>query len=245
MKLKTTILAAFAALVAAPISAAADVVVGAPADPGTGNCIPFGCTIWGDEYQQVYASTDFPGPITITDLEFYNTQVLGGSPNIGVYTISLSTTSAAVDGLDTADLSLNIGPDNTIVYSDNHLPSLSGGVLRFILSTPFTYNPADGNLLMDVASPENEETDFLRLDARNGTALGLFSRAETPGFGDPASFLGWGLVTGFSTASIPEPSTWAMTLVGFGGLGYAGFRTAGRSMGRRTRGNAAGVVRGA
>jgi hypothetical protein len=86
--------------------------------------------------------------------------------------------------------------------------ALCGGVLRFILSTPFTYNPADGNLLMNVGSPEDEELDFLQLDARNGTAVGLFSRAVTPGFGDAASFVGWGLVTGFSTASIPEPSTW-------------------------------------
>jgi hypothetical protein len=52
---------------------------------------------------------------------------LGGELNIVAYTISLSTTSAAVEGLDTADLSKNIGQDNTIVFSDNHLPSLSGG----------------------------------------------------------------------------------------------------------------------
>jgi PEP-CTERM motif len=29
---------------------------------------------------------------------------------------------------------------------------------------------------------------------------------------------------GFSLAAVPEPSTWAMMLLGFGGLGYAGWR---------------------
>jgi hypothetical protein len=32
-------------------------------------------------------------------------------------------------------------------------------------------------------------------------------------------------VTGNSTSSIPEPSTWAMTLLGFAGLGFAGYRS--------------------
>ena len=79
----------------------ADVIVGEPADIGTGNCIPFGCTLSTPTYQQIYAASDFSGPITITNLEFYDTQGLnpGASPNTGTYTISLSTTSTPVDGL--------------------------------------------------------------------------------------------------------------------------------------------------
>ena len=30
-------------------------------------------------------------------------------------------------------------------------------------------------------------------------------------------------------APVPEPSTWAMLLLGFAGLGYAGFRPTGKS----------------
>ena len=54
-----------------------------------------------------------------------------------------------------------------------------GGVLRFILSTPFTYNPADGNLLMDVEFPEEEELDFLQLDAlASATGCGRRTQAS-------------------------------------------------------------------
>jgi hypothetical protein len=32
----------------------------------------------------------------------------------------------------------------------------------------------------------------------------------------------------FGTPAVPEPSTWAMMLLGFAGLGFAGYRTARR-----------------
>lgn len=216
-----------AALLVAPATASADIVIGAPADLANGNCYPFGCDVsdWGPEYQQVYAASDFSGPITITDLAFYNTQDPGGEPDTGTFTISLSTTSAAVDGLNLSDLAANIGPDNTQVYSGS-LPALSGGVLQIDLSTPFTYNPENGNLLINIYSTDASTSSTpLYLDARNGTATGQFSRAYS---GDPDGIFSadYGLVTGFSTGSgvIPEPSTWAMMLIGFAGLGFAGYR---------------------
>jgi PEP-CTERM motif len=141
MNTKLKYVLALTAVLAAPIiatpSSAGTLVVGAPADPGTGNCFPFGCSFWEPEYQQVYASSDFSETITIRDLEFYNTQYIAGPVNTGTYQISLSTTSAAVDGLDTSDLANNIGANNTVVF-DSLLPGLSGGVLHIVLSTPFT-----------------------------------------------------------------------------------------------------------
>jgi len=100
-----------------PLSAA--VIVGLPADPG-GNCYPFGCafTPVPSVYQQVYNSNNFSGSITITGLTFFRTTTpLGGNLNTGTYTISLSTTSKAVNDLDIVTFSNNVGPDNTLFFT--------------------------------------------------------------------------------------------------------------------------------
>jgi hypothetical protein len=175
-----------------PTSAAANIIIGNP-DLGSGNSNPFGNpgTLWGPEYQQVYASSDFSGPITIRDLEFFNTQLLGGSPDSGSYTISLSTTSAQVDNLDFTTLSNNIGANNTVVFTGS-LPSLVGGELHLVLSNPFTYNPVSGNLLIDVVSSDAGNTDTkLFLDAMNGDANGIFGRTYSTSGGSFNSGWGW------------------------------------------------------
>ncbi len=133
------------------VPALADVVVGNPPDQGTGNCFPWGCAYSG-EYQQVYNQGQFSGPITITNLEFYNTQVDFGATttNTGNFAISLSTTAADWNTLS-GTFANNIGANNTLVFSGSIFQAWAfGDVLHITLSTPFTYNPADGNLLMDV-----------------------------------------------------------------------------------------------
>ena len=64
---KILLLLAVSSVASVPVMA--DVIVGLPPNPGTGNCFPFGCR-YGDEYQQVYTASGFSGPITITNLEF-------------------------------------------------------------------------------------------------------------------------------------------------------------------------------
>jgi hypothetical protein len=46
--------------------------------------------------------------------------------------------------------------------------------------------------------------------------LGFFSGPIDLTLGDPGTFVLGG--------AVPEPSTWAMMLIGFAGLGYAGFK---------------------
>jgi hypothetical protein len=65
-----------------------------------------------------------------------------------------------------------------------------------------------------------------------GTVVDLFSNGL--GFGPPGAVFGLAVVTSKTTldyfpnagvaASTPEPSTWAMMILGFAGLGFAGYR---------------------
>ena len=226
LKLKHTVAAAVlaAGFIACGPATPSTLVVGAPA---TGqNFIPFGSIAGYPEYQQVYAASNFPRILKIDDIAFYTVAGSGtGTPNPGPITISLSTTSAPVNGLSTS-LSQNIGPDNKTVYAAV-LPAVQNGVLDIPFSTPFTYNPADGNLLVDLV----ETTPYSGGPAfeLNGASNGVFSRGYS-GQTIPVANNS-GLVTGFSTA-IPEPSTWAMMMLGFAGLGFAGYRKAkGRHVG--------------
>jgi hypothetical protein len=172
----------FAALLAASSPAAAgSLTLGVPdvgrqvlssLPPTDAMCEPFGCPqailtnsggevsplSWTPEFQEVYSSLALPpGSTTFTGIAFY---CEGGNPNGGTFTISLSTTSAPTSpndtypfdtGLNTSNLSTNVGSDNTVVYS-GALPALSNGMLTITFTTPFTYNTADGNLLLDVQS---------------------------------------------------------------------------------------------
>src|ERR1035441_2250774 len=86
-------------LIASTPLMAGTLVIGNPPGPSVSNCFPFGCSYASfappaNEYQQVYSNTVFNGPITITGLEFYNTQEDQGATgmNTGTFTIDLSTT---------------------------------------------------------------------------------------------------------------------------------------------------------
>jgi hypothetical protein len=159
----------------------------------------------------VYASSDFSGPISISEITFYNHNVVGPlSPENGIYTISLSTTSAPVNGLS-SNMDDKIGADDVKLFTGK-LPALApgpGGELDFFLRKSFFYDPQDGNLLLNVVSHNASDADLpLSLDTANFS--GLFSRAYANG--DPRNALmdPGGLVTGLNTVSpVPVPSVGA------------------------------------
>lgn len=196
----------------------------------TNNCFPFGCAVNGD-YQQVYTSSDFTGPITITGLEFYNTNSNGGATamNFGTWTISLSTTLAQWSTLSTSPMSSNLGADNTTVFSGNLAQAWAfGDTLTILFSTPFTYNPGTGNLLMDVQSSgvTNDGGDIY-FDA-NDSGTGVFGRAYSNTSDEGGPYTGTdsiGLVTGFltGTTSVPEPGSLGLFGLGLGLLALGGF----------------------
>jgi hypothetical protein len=212
------------------IPATANVIVGSPADPGTGNQFPFG-GFYNGEYQQVYSRSQFSNSITITNLEFFNTAFNSGATAMpsGNWQISLSTTSADWNSLSSTYAS-NIGADNTMVFNGNlSQPWTFGNTLSITLSTPFTYDPANGNLLMDVVGSGITGPSFDIYFDTNGYNSGgsngntFLGRAfNGGGVGAVVVDSGYGLVTEFSTNAVPLPPS--VFLLGSGLLGLAGWR---------------------
>ena len=185
----------------------AGLIIGSP-DPDTGNGFPFGSAYSG-EYQQVYTSSQFSGPITITNIEFFNTQLdlAATAMNSGNWAISLSTTPRNWNTLSSTFAS-NIGNDNTLVFNGNLAqPWAFGDTLTIQLNTAFMYNPSQGNLLMDVyatgiSAPEGDiGFDYYK----NGdTIMGRVFWEGDPLTGTVVALSGEGLVTGFN-ATVPLP----------------------------------------
>jgi len=209
--------AALAYFFAAAFSPAHALVIGV-ADAE--NSIPFGSTAGGFVYQQIYNHTDFSSSISIGEITFYDSINPGGVARTGNFDIYLSTTALPVG--NSLGIPANFPNSVTKVFSGD-LPSVSNGRLDFgNLLTSFNYDPTQGNLLLTILAFGTGESfsNPLRLDV-DTNAGSIFSRNVA---GDPSHI---GLVTGFNdplVAAIPEPSTWAMMILGFAGVGFMAYR---------------------
>lgn len=160
------------ALIGASATACADEIV-VPnevenVEGGTNNGFPFhiaNFSLPSQRYQQVYGADDFAalsGPVLITEIRFRPDGTTGNAfaSVLADVQINLSTTTMGPDGLS-ATFADNIGPDETVVHSGPLALSSSDtgpGPRDFDivieLQTPFLYDPAAGDLLMDVRNFE-------------------------------------------------------------------------------------------
>ena len=217
-----------ALLIALPAMADQVYVVGNPPDPGNGNCFPWGCA-YNAEYQQVYGSSDFNAPLLIRDLEFYNTQFDSGSTQLpsGTWTITLGTSQIVGVNTITGSFAGNLANSFNVqqVWTGNiNQAWVFGNTLHIDLAVPYNYDPAQGNLLMDVVGQGVSLPGGSTFFDVNSTG-GFFTRVYCNGgvdCGDNGIVdnAGFGLVTGFSSNEIPEPGT--LLMMGTGLLGALG-----------------------
>ena len=192
------------------------------------NSFPFNISIVGlpsQRYQQVYAASQFGGGGLITQIVFRPDAGAGHAftSTLPDMQIDLSTTSAPDDGLSTT-FANNVGADDTVVFARGALTLSSAFTgppsgpkdfdIIITLTTPFLYNPALGNLLLDVRNFGAGST--CSFDAVNTPGDGVSRVFSTTSVNDTTgSTDSLGLVTGFNI--VPEPGT-AMLLVGGGTL---------------------------
>ena len=181
-----------------------------------GNCYPFSCfaSDGGSLYQQVYAASAFSGAGMINSISFYRSQ--GGAMDNATYTLRLSTTGRAVGALSSTPAN-NVGADVS-VFGTFSLGGAMPDVLTFT-GLPFLYNPAAGNLLLDVSVTYSGENYGYRSYFQADDEMDVTSRLwVSDGVGQGGS----ALVTSFDmgpSAAVPEPGS--MLLVGLGLIGLA------------------------
>jgi hypothetical protein len=196
----------------------------------TGNCLPFLCNNNPAPLpllptsqtidQQVYSAAAYSGTQDITGLTFYFAQEFGGPTSVldgqghGGYFLYLSKTSAQVGALSTNPVA-NRGANPIEVGA------FAGGVsadpsFTINLSTPFLYNPADGNLLLEIFAFNQpqcpQQTCFGSLEFGGADVT---SRALGFGHAQTLSADAGGLVTTFdTTARTPEPAPLVLLVIG-------------------------------
>jgi hypothetical protein len=222
--------AAAAVVVFAGPQAFAGVTIGAA---NSGNCYPFSCgpTDGLTEYQEAYNQSAFSGVTSFDTISFtaLTSAVAGPSMDTGTYAVSFYLSTEPV-----GSLSSNLASNEGALLGNFGVFTL-GGAMPSTLSltgSSITYDPSQGNLLMDVSisggtSYNGTYNQFFNADI-TGTDVSRAWNSSTYGaFGDATG----GLQTTFSTAgAVPEPAAWTMMLLGLGLIG-GGLRLARRRPG--------------
>jgi hypothetical protein len=222
-------------LAASAVAMVASLLTTAPALADTvgiansSNCAPFGCSVGGNwNYYQIYSASAFSGPITFDQITFFNT-VHPGLTLYGNYAISFAVTSDPVGVTHLPALSNEASFFNgafgyaNLGGSSDPIPSTIS-----ITGTPYSYDPSSGNLVLEVIATGQPHpyaglsAQYLNADDTAYDSNPVMSQfVSGDGFSPYSQYDG--LVTAF-TPAVPEPSTWAMMILGFLGLGFVTYR---------------------
>jgi hypothetical protein len=184
-------------------------------------------------YQQVFWQDEFitvitvrTNPLLIDQIYFRLDSAAGPSPPASIdVEVHLSTTPRAVDGLSPI-FAENIGADDIAVIPRSSQPMnpawISGMAPQSLhlwnLSTPFYYDPTQGNLLLDIRVYNPVFTaPFDAVNRPDDDVSRVWASSVLANSGTVDSI---GLVTGFYATVVPEPSTTALLLCGAGVLGF-------------------------
>jgi hypothetical protein len=187
-------------------------------EDNSGNYFPFGFPVVGPgtQYQEAYSSSLFSGPITITAIDFFvqpNPIDIVNTLYTATFSLSLSTITADVNSLSNTDLNSNLGADNTSFTTVN-LSGLAPNELTFT-GAPFLYNPADGNLLLNIDITNVITTGTAAFQDNGPDGPSTIARYQNFGTGTS----GYGLVTEFDfTPQVPEPGSFGLLAAGLGSM---------------------------
>jgi hypothetical protein len=128
-------------------------------------------------------------------------------------TVILSTTQITADQYHVGNWEANHGPDRTVVFDgpirfDSDKPAGGGPApfdLKITFTTPFTYDPSKGNLMLDV---------YHDRPTGGGANLDLFVTSSPFGYGNAlgpgGSRVNATLATEFFYTAVPEPTPFAL-----------------------------------
>jgi PEP-CTERM motif len=149
------------------------------------------------------------------------------TPTSATFTLSATNTSAA----------FTVGADVVQRYAGSF--SITNGGVNYLSGTfSDAVFGSGGGLVLTASNPSPFQSVTFTSDVIAPNLLNAFDRALSLGLTDvsPSAAIVAGTLRSFTSdvsgdfsSTVPEPSTWAMMLLGFAGLGYAGFRKA-RSM---------------
>ncbi|MDB6054660.1 MAG: glycoside hydrolase family 18, partial [Verrucomicrobiales bacterium] len=141
--------------------------------------------------QTVYGTNFFPnGPITIYEIRFQRQKGTLPFTNVTINArIAMSTTLKSADGLSTV-FANNLGSDEVVVFNGSVAVTSSNAVttnpatspfdIVIPLTTPFSFDPSRGNLLVDYTNPNGFiPTGILGVTVPGDKASRMFSLSAT------------------------------------------------------------------